>query len=76
VLHGLLRVRGFTQDDAHIFCVPEQLQAEIRAVIDFVFDTMRVLRLRIAGIELSTRPQKYIGTDEDWQRATEALEGC
>ncbi|MCX5715019.1 MAG: threonine--tRNA ligase [Candidatus Omnitrophica bacterium] len=74
VLHGLLRVRGFTQDDAHIFCTPEQLTPEIKAIIDFVFDTMKVFGFNSVGIELSTRPQKYIGTDEDWQRATAALE--
>jgi threonyl-tRNA synthetase len=74
VLHGLLRVRGFTQDDAHIFCLPGQLKAEIKAIIDFVFDTMKVFGFTDVSIELSTRPQKYIGTEEDWQRATEALE--
>jgi threonyl-tRNA synthetase len=74
VLHGLLRVRGFTQDDAHIFCLPEQLSQEIKAIIDFVFDTMKVFGFDKVGIELSTRPEKSIGSDEDWQRATEALE--
>jgi len=76
VLHGLLRVRGFTQDDAHIFCLPEQLRAEIKSVIDFVFDTMKVFGFNDLGIELSTRPEKSIGTDEDWKLATEALEGA
>ena len=74
VLHGLLRVRGFTQDDAHIFCLPEQLKQEIKSVIDFVFDTMKTFGFEDVGIELSTRPEKSIGTDEDWQKATEALE--
>ena len=74
VLHGLLRVRGFTQDDAHIFCLPEQLKPEIKAVIDFVFDTMKVFGFNDVSIELSTRPQKSIGSDEDWERATQALE--
>ena len=74
VLHGLLRVRGFTQDDAHIFCLPEQLKPEIKSIIDFVFDTMQVFGFGDVGIELSTRPEKYIGSDEDWQRATSALE--
>jgi len=74
VLHGLLRVRGFTQDDAHIFCLPEQLCNEIKAIIDFVFDTMRIFGFKDVGVELSTRPEKYIGSDEDWQRATNALE--
>jgi threonyl-tRNA synthetase len=74
VLHGLLRVRGFTQDDAHIFCLPEQLKDEIKGIIDFVFDTMKVFGFNEFGIELSTRPQKTIGSDEDWKSATQALE--
>jgi threonyl-tRNA synthetase len=76
VLHGLLRVRGFTQDDAHIFCLPEQLEDEIKAVIDFVFDTMKAFGFSEVGIELSTRPEKYIGSLEDWEKATAALEGA
>ncbi|MCX5712747.1 MAG: threonine--tRNA ligase [Candidatus Omnitrophica bacterium] len=74
VLHGLLRVRGFTQDDAHIFCLPAQLKDEIKAVIDFVFDTMKVFGFNDVSIELSTRPQKFIGSEEDWNLATSALE--
>lgn len=74
VLHGLLRVRGFTQDDAHIFCLPEQLKDEIKGIIDFVFDTMKVFGFASVEIELSTRPEKYIGSDQDWQKATLALE--
>ncbi|MGE5197060.1 MAG: threonine--tRNA ligase [Deltaproteobacteria bacterium] len=73
VLHGLLRVRGFTQDDAHIFCLPQQMKEEIKAVIDFVFDTMKVFGFNEMGIELSTRPEKYIGSEEDWQKATDGL---
>ena len=73
VLHGLLRVRGFTQDDAHIFCLPDQVKSEIKAVIDFVFDAMALFGFKDLKIEVSTRPQKSIGTDEDWQRATAAL---
>ncbi|MDD4980437.1 MAG: threonine--tRNA ligase [Candidatus Omnitrophica bacterium] len=76
VLHGLLRVRGFTQDDAHIFCLPEQLVQEIQMIIEFVFDTMKVFGFSDVGIELSTRPEKYIGSEEDWQLATEALEAA
>ncbi len=76
VLHGLLRVRGFTQDDAHIFCLAEQLSQEIKAIIDFVFDTMKVFGFDSVGIELSTRPEKYIGSEEDWQKATDALENA
>ncbi|MBU1923413.1 MAG: threonine--tRNA ligase [Candidatus Omnitrophica bacterium] len=74
VLHGLLRVRGFTQDDAHIFCLPEQLKDEIKKIIDFVFETMKVFGFNQWGIELSTRPEKYIGSEDDWQKATDALE--
>jgi threonyl-tRNA synthetase len=76
VLHGLLRVRGFTQDDAHIFCLPEQLADEIKAIIDFVFETMKVFGFNQVGIELSTRPEKYIGSQEDWLEATRALESA
>jgi threonyl-tRNA synthetase len=76
VMHGLLRVRGFTQDDAHIFCLPEQLEAEIRGVLEFVFDTMNVFGFSDLSIELSTRPAKSIGSDDDWRKATEALEGA
>ena len=74
VLHGLLRVRGFTQDDAHIFCLPEQLKEEIKSIIDFIFDTMKVFGFQDVSIELSTRPEKCIGADQDWQDATVALE--
>lgn len=74
VLHGLLRARGFTQDDAHIFCLPEQLQSEISAVIDFARDALATFGFSDFAIELSTRPHKSMGTDQDWQRATLALE--
>lgn len=72
VLHGLLRVRGFTQDDAHILCTPEQLDAEIKAVLDFVQDVMAIFGFDYE-IEVSTRPEKSIGSDQDWERATGAL---
>ena len=71
-LHGLLRVREFTQDDAHILCRPDQLNDEICAIIDFVDDVMKVFGFEYE-MELSTRPEKSIGTDEDWERATQAL---
>jgi len=74
VLHGLLRVRGFTQDDGHIFCTPEQSKTEIKATIDFVFDTMKTFGFTDVSIELSTRPEKYIGSEEDWEKATQNLE--
>ena len=71
-LHGLLRVRGFTQDDAHILCRPDQLNEEICAIIDFINDVMRMFGFEYE-MELSTRPEKSIGTSEDWERATQAL---
>jgi len=71
-LHGLLRVRGFTQDDAHILCRPDQLNEEICSIIEFVDDVMRVFGFEYE-MELSTRPEKSIGADEDWERATQAL---
>ena len=74
VLHGLLRVRGFTQDDAHIFCTSEQLKEEIKKIVDFVFLTMRDFGFNDVSIELSTRPKDSIGRDDDWRRATSALE--
>jgi threonyl-tRNA synthetase len=75
VLHGLLRVRGFTQDDAHILCTPEQLDAEIKGVLAFVQDVMGIFGFDFE-IEISTRPEKSIGSDEDWERATRALMGA
>ena len=75
VLHGLMRVRCFTQDDAHILCTPEQLDAEIKGVLAFVKDVMGVFGFEFE-MELSTRPEKSIGSDEDWERATNALLGA
>ena len=72
VLHGLMRVRQFTQDDAHIICTPEQLNAEIRAIADFVAYAMDVFGFDYE-VELSTRPEKSIGSDESWEMATTAL---
>ncbi|MFC1560222.1 threonine--tRNA ligase, partial [Candidatus Margulisiibacteriota bacterium] len=72
VLHGLLRVRGFTQDDAHIFCTPKQLQDEIIKVIDFVDDMMKVFGFEYEA-NLSTRPEGFAGTVESWEHATDAL---
>jgi len=76
VLHGLLRVRGFTQDDAHIFCLREQAEDEIVNVINFVIDTLNVFGFEDFSVELSTRPAKYIGNDEDWEAAQNALTGA
>jgi threonyl-tRNA synthetase len=72
VLHGLMRVRCFTQDDAHILCTPEQLDAEIKGVISFVNDVMAIFGFEYE-MELSTRPEKSIGSDSDWEQATGAL---
>ncbi len=72
VLHGLLRVRQFTQDDAHIICRPDQLQEEIIGVLKFVHDVMSIFDFEYE-LEISTRPEKSIGSDEDWDRATSAL---
>jgi threonyl-tRNA synthetase len=72
VLHGLLRVREFTQDDAHILCTPEQLDGEIKGVLQFVKEVMGIFGFDYQ-LEISTRPQKSIGSDEDWERATKAL---
>ena len=72
VLHGLLRVRQFTQDDAHILCTAGQLNEEIKSIIDFVIDVMGIFGFDFE-MEISTRPENSIGTDEDWERATGAL---
>lgn len=73
VLHGLPRVRQFTQDDAHIICTPDQLNDEIIGIVNFVSDVMRIFGFEYS-MELSTRPEKSIGSDEDWERAIGALE--
>jgi len=73
VLHGLTRVRQFTQDDAHLICTPDQLNDEIKGIIDFALDMLQLFGFEYE-IELSTQPEKRIGTDEDWERATNALE--
>ncbi len=74
VLHGLLRVRGFTQDDAHIYCREDQVKSEVKNVIDFVFDMMGDFGFKNIAIELSTRPEDYIGEIKAWDTATKALE--
>jgi threonyl-tRNA synthetase len=72
VLHGLMRVREFTQDDAHIFCRPDQLHQEILSIIRFVQDVMAIFGFQFE-MEISTRPSKSIGSDEDWEQAEKAL---
>ena len=73
VMHGLVRVRQFTQDDAHIFCMPEQIEPEIIGVINLVFDLYKAFGFEQFTIEVSTKPEKHIGSDEIWDVATNAL---
>jgi threonyl-tRNA synthetase len=74
VIHGLTRVRGMTQDDAHIYCTKEQMAGELRSLLGFVLDLLRDYGLDDFYLELSTRnPEKSVGTDEAWEEATEAL---
>jgi len=74
VLHGLLRVRGFTQDDAHIFCRADQLEGEIRKVLSLALRILKTFGFSEYDIFLSTRPEKCVGKLEDWERATQALD--
>jgi len=76
VMHGLFRVRQFTQDDAHIFCTPPQIEAEIVSVIELTFEIYRAFGFEDFHIELSTKPEKHIGTDEIWDISTNALSGA
>jgi len=73
VLHGLLRVRGFTQDDAHIFCSEDQIEDEILRVLDFTLFILKTFGFDKYDIYLSTRPDKYVGSPENWERSTNAL---
>lgn len=75
-MHGLVRVRQFTQDDAHIFCMPEQIQEEIKCVIDLVFEMYKTFGFDDFHIELSTKPEKHIGSDQMWETATDSLVGA
>ncbi len=74
VLHGLLRVRGFTQDDAHVFCRPDQLEDEIVYVIDLVLFMLKTFGFDQYEVYLSTRPEKYAGTPEIWEKSQDALQ--
>ncbi|MCA1809639.1 MAG: threonine--tRNA ligase [Lentisphaerae bacterium] len=74
VLHGLLRVRGFTQDDAHIFCAPDQITGEIKRTLRFAISILRSFGFENISAYLSTRPAKAVGADENWADATAALE--
>jgi len=76
VLHGLLRVRGFTQDDAHLFCRPDQIEVEVSRVLDFTFLVLRTFGFSEFEVYLSTRPEKAVGSPEHWAQATVALEAA
>ena len=73
VLHGLMRVRGFTQDDAHIFCRPEDLTAEVKEAVSFTLDMLRAFGFSEFEIFLSTRPEKFVGSEQNWEQATATL---
>ncbi|ALO42176.1 MULTISPECIES: threonine--tRNA ligase [Pseudoalteromonas] len=73
-LHGLMRVRSFTQDDAHVFCTEEQILQEVSACIEMVFDTYKTFGFDEIDIKLSTRPEQRVGSDEIWDKAEKALE--
>ncbi|MGV1098181.1 threonine--tRNA ligase [Thiovibrio sp. JS02] len=72
-LHGLMRVRGFTQDDAHIFCRPDHLEEEIFNILDLNLHILKTFGFSRYDVYLSTRPEKYVGSDEHWEQATNAL---
>ncbi|MBN1973270.1 MAG: threonine--tRNA ligase [Sedimentisphaerales bacterium] len=76
VMHGLFRVRQFTQDDAHIFCTPEQIESEIISVIELVFEIYTAFGFKDFHIELSTKPENHIGSNEIWEIATNALKAA
>ena len=76
VLHGLLRVRGFTQDDAHLFCRPDQIESEVGRVLDFTFFILRTFGFTGFEVYVSTRPEKAVGSEERWAQATSALESA
>ena len=76
MMHGLVRVRQFTQDDAHIFCTPEQIQSEIVGVINLLQEMYAAFGFEDYHVELSTQPEKHIGSDEVWETATNALKGA
>jgi len=75
-MHGLVRVRQFTQDDAHIFCTPEQIESEVTGVIELTMEMYKSFGFEDYHIELSTKPDKHIGSDEIWEISTEALAGA
>lgn len=76
VLHGLLRVRGFTQDDAHVFVTPDQIEDEVKNMLDFAFYVLNTFGFDEFSVKLSTRPEKFVGTLEIWERAENALKSA
>lgn len=76
VLHGLLRVRGFTQDDAHIFCTEDQIEDEVQRVLDFTLFILQTFGFTDYDIYLSTRPEKYVGSEAGWEKSTDALKNA
>ncbi|MHC4122221.1 MAG: threonine--tRNA ligase [Planctomycetota bacterium] len=76
VMHGLFRVRRFTQDDAHIYCIPEQIESEIIGVIQLIIEIYEAFGFKNVHIELSTKPEKHIGSDEIWDISTNALKAA
>jgi len=76
VLHGLLRVRGFTQDDAHIFCTPEKIESEIKETVKFALNMLKTFGFEKVTAYLSTRPEKAVGEEERWDQATESLKAA
>lgn len=75
-LHGLFRVRGFTQDDAHLFCTEEQLDAEVETLIKFSLDILNTFGFKNFDVYLSTQPEKFVGEQKDWDNATNALKSA
>lgn len=75
VLHGLLRVRGFTQDDAHLFCRPDQLEGEICGILDFIQQVFQDFGFSEYRIEMSTRPKEFLGNPDEWEKAEAILKG-
>ena len=75
-LHGLMRIRAFTQDDAHIFCTPDQIEMEIKILIANIYDIYRIFGFTDIKVELSTRPEKRVGSEEIWDNSEQALKAA
>ena len=75
-LHGLMRIRAFTQDDAHIFCTPTQIESEIKSLIANIYDLYKIFGFTDITVELSTRPEKRVGSDEIWDNSENALKAA